>query len=102
MNARILSDIAEIKKKYDSEGFVILGIFGSFAREDETEGSDLDILYEFREPFYTRYPGWAAYGRLEEIRQELQRSFGRKIDLASRNALDEVGVKHILPEVIYV
>ena len=36
MNSEIVSRIKKIKKKYSSRGFIILGIFGSYARNEET------------------------------------------------------------------
>jgi predicted nucleotidyltransferase len=102
MRRELLGKIGFLKRRYEPEGFIILGVFGSYARGEETPQSDLDILYELREPFYTKYAGWDACGRLEDIKQELQQALGGKIDIASRNGLNEIGRKYILPEVVYV
>ena len=37
--------IAAAKRDYDSEGFMLLGVFGSQARGDSGSDSDLDLLY---------------------------------------------------------
>lgn len=39
--------IIEVMKPYQPKK---IGIFGSFARGENSEGSDLDILYNFEEP----------------------------------------------------
>ena len=36
----ILQKLKELKLKYEAEGFEILGLFGSYARGEETESSD--------------------------------------------------------------
>jgi len=102
MDDQLLDKIRQVKAKYFVEGFIILGIFGSFARDEADENSDLDILYEFQEQFYVLHPGWSAYARLEEIKKELTDILGRQVDLAGRNALDLVAQRHIMPEVRYV
>lgn len=90
------------QQHYQKEGFIILGVFGSRARGDNREDSDLDILYRLEAEFFTRYPGWGAAGRLQEIRGELRDRIGIEIDIANEGALHPVGRKHILPETVYV
>lgn len=102
MNNEIISKIRKIKEKYNSKGFIILGIFGSYARNEETAKSDIDILYEMTQQFYDRYPGWDVFSVIEEIEKEIENSLGKKIDLTDLNALKKVGRKYILPEVQYV
>ena len=102
MNNEIISRIKKIKEKYNSRGFIILGIFGSYARNEETSESDIDILYEMTQKFLDKYPGWDVFPVIEEIEKELEISLGKKIDLTDLNALKKVGRKYILPEVQYV
>lgn len=94
--------LKEEKIHYLSEGFVILGIFGSRARGDHQPDSDLDILYRLEDRFYDRHPGWSAAARLQEIREELCDRIGLEVDLANEGALHAVGKKYILPETVYV
>jgi uncharacterized protein len=55
-------------------------IFGSVARGEDHEGSDLDLLVEVREPDYVG---------LEELRSELEDELGVRIDLAVEGLLKE-------------
>jgi len=43
-NIHILNILKESKSEMAKEGFLILGIFGSYARGDDTPSSDVDIL----------------------------------------------------------
>lgn len=56
-----------------------LALFGSFARNDAGEASDLDILVEFSQPV-----SLSAFLALED---ELKALTGRDVDLVSRDAL---------------
>jgi len=102
MDKQIIEKIKDMKRKYEPEGFVILGVFGSYARGEETAQSDIDILYEMKDDFYNRFSGWDAYSRIEDIREEIHQAIGWSVDLADKNGLKRVGKKYILPEVVYV
>ena len=102
MNPEILNKIKRIKQKYEAEGFILLGIFGSYARGEQTPESDIDILYDLNEHFYTSYRGLEAYGEIERIRQELAGELHKSVDMAGIRTLNDIGKKYILPEVLYV
>jgi uncharacterized protein len=102
MRQDILDKIRFLKNKYDPQGFIVIGVFGSFARGDETEKSDIDILYDCSDSLFNRYSGWDFFGFYEEVKADFERELGRKVDLADRKALNRIGEKYILPEVVHV
>ncbi len=53
-------------------------LFGSFARGEAGENSDIDLLVRFSKPI-----GWTFYG----IAEDLENALGRKVDLATENML---------------
>ncbi len=65
----------EIKTKYDVKK---IGIFGSYARHEENEESDVDILVEFEEPTLHNFMSLIDY---------LENLFGRKVDLVTQKSL---------------
>jgi predicted nucleotidyltransferase len=71
----------ELKERY---GVKKIGIFGSFARGEQKEISDVDILVEFERPIGLRFFELADY--IEEILEI-------KVDLLTPNALKQ---KHLL------
>jgi len=94
-----LDEIKEIIKKHKDElkekySVKEIGIFGSFARGEATEDSDIDILVEFEKPI-----GLFKFLELEEYLSNL---IGREVDLVSKKALKPHIGKHILEEVITV
>jgi len=94
-----LDEIKEIIKKHKDElkekySVKEIGIFGSFARGEAKEDSDIDILVEFEKPI-----GLFKFLELEEYLSNL---IGREVDLVSKKALKPHIGKHILEEVVTV
>jgi hypothetical protein len=98
----ILSKLRELKPKYEAEGFVILGLFGSYSRDEQTEGSDIDILIDTKKEFLDRYVGFRAFSKFDEIKNEMRSIFHREIDFVDRQGLLQRGNDYILSKAIYV
>lgn len=71
-----------------------IGVFGSVARADNANASDVDILVEFSQPI-----GFFKFIELEEF---LSRIIGKKVDLVTKRALKPAIKEEILQEVVYV
>ncbi|HQI05251.1 MAG TPA: nucleotidyltransferase domain-containing protein [bacterium] len=98
----IVNKVKIAKKKYESSGFIILGIFGSYARNEENESSDLDILYELSSDFRAKFKGFKAIAEINRIKEELEDHFGMKIDLVDRSTQNSSKPSPILSEAVYV
>lgn len=78
-------------KKY---GITHIGIFGSVARGEQAENSDVDVCYEGRVP---------SLQTLDLIQTDLENLFGTKVDLVRiRSNMNVVLRNRILKEGIYV
>jgi len=82
------------KELYEKYKIKEIGIFGSFVRGEEKEGSDIDILVEFEE-----VPGLIKFIEIEEY---LSKILGRKVDLVRKPAIRRELKSKILKEVVYV
>ncbi|HHN65692.1 MAG TPA: nucleotidyltransferase [Nitrospirae bacterium] len=83
---RILSEHKEeIREKY---GVVILGVFGSYAREEQSKVSDVDILVEIERPIGLKF---------FELWDNLENLLNVKVDLLTVKAVKQ---KHLLWESI--
>ena len=82
----------EIRKRY---GVVILGIFGSYARGEQNELSDIDILVELEKPIGLKF---------FELWDELENLLGVKVDLLTIRAVKQKPNlwKSIEEDVVYV
>jgi len=79
----ILSKLKELKPTYAKEGLILLGLFGSYARDTQTKFSDIDVAYKLDyDKFSLNYKGgFAKLLRIDEVKKELQAIFHTPIDL---------------------
>ena len=70
--------ITEVAKRHHA---VNLRLFGSVARGEENEQSDIDLLVDF-------LPGSTLLDQVDLI-EELSRFFGRRVDVVSTRALNK-------------
>jgi uncharacterized protein len=71
-----------------------LGIFGSYARQEQTEESDVDVLID-----YDHAP---TLFKLVELRGYLSEVLGTKVDLVTKNGLKPRIRDRVLSEVVYL
>jgi len=67
--------VDDICSKY---GINYLGLFGSVARGEEKPESDIDLLVKFKKT------NKLGLFELENLREELENKFGRKVDLVTK------------------
>jgi hypothetical protein len=70
-----------------------IGIFGSMARGEAMEGSDLDVLVEFAEPTFDNYM---------DLKFEIEDTLGMPVDLVIEDSLKPRLRPIIAQEVVYV
>lgn len=79
-----------LKKRYPIKQ---IGVFGSIARGDAHDGSDVDIVVEFNAPIGIEFV---------DLAEELEILLKTKVDLVSRNAIRPAYWAHIEKDVVYV
>lgn len=92
-----LTDIEEILRRYKPilrEKYKVkeIGIFGSYARGEQLETSDIDILVQLYEPV-----GWEFL----DLKEFLESILNNNVDLVTNNALKSRIRDKILKEVVY-
>ncbi len=78
----ILHKLNILKKSYQNEGIEIYALFGSYAKDTFDEFSDIDIAYKINyQEFSKKYKdGFSKLLRLQNIKEELEKTFGKKVD----------------------
>jgi predicted nucleotidyltransferase len=71
-----------------------IGIFGSYARDEARDDSDVDVFVEFEDEKRT-------YDNFFALHELLERLLGRRVDLVTDKALTEAKARLILPTVRY-
>jgi uncharacterized protein len=92
----ILRTIRSKKSEITRLGIKNIGIFGSYARDEQTENSDIDILIDF-EPEKENFDNYmAVYDIIEKLFEN------QRIEIITRNGLSPYIGPKILKEVMYV
>jgi len=94
----ILSKLKELKPNYEKEGLILLGLFGSYAKDTQNNFSDIDIAYKIDyDKFSQNYKdGFSKLLRIDDIKKELQQTFKIKVDFVPDNN------KELFKDIIYV
>ena len=91
----ILSEMKQQKMELQNLGIVSIGLFGSYAREDQSKKSDIDILIEFH-PEKENFDNYmTVYDMLENLFAD------EKVEIVTKNGLSPHIGPQILKEVIY-
>lgn len=77
----------------DRYGLSSIGIFGSYARNEQREDSDLDLLVEFSEPVGLEFI---------DLADELENLLHLKVDLVSKAGVANRYLPQIQKDILYV
>jgi hypothetical protein len=81
----------ELRQRF---GVKAIGLFGSFARGDASDGSDIDVVVELERPDLFDLIG---------VKQTLEEAFGRKVEVIRLRETMNVSLKHrIQRDAVYV
>ncbi|WP_321311955.1 nucleotidyltransferase domain-containing protein [Halarcobacter sp.] len=94
----IINKLKELKPIYQKEGLEIVGVFGSYAKDSNTDYSDIDIAYKLDyEKFSKKYiGGFSKLLRIDSIKDELQSIFKQPVDFVPDTN------KEIMKDIVYV
>jgi predicted nucleotidyltransferase len=95
---KTLQDIRSVLLKYKDQLFAeypikSMAIFGSFARNEQTESSDLDLMVEFNDKIGIQFI---------DLADELENYIGLRVDLVSREGIKDRYFQAIKSDLIYV
>ncbi len=92
----ILSTLKQCKPELLKYGVLNIGLFGSYSRNEQVSGNDIDLLIEF-EPEKESFDNYmAVYDLFESLFKN------QKIEVVTKNGLSPYIGPQILKEVMYV
>lgn len=89
----ISKKVVPILQKHD---VIHASVFGSFARGDATEDSDVDILVEFQEGLKK------SLLDLVELKQQMEDNTGKAVDIVTRKGLDQKITKYVHKNIVQI
>ena len=91
----ILSEMQKHKRELHRLGIVKIGLFGSYARGEQSEKSDIDILIEFA-------PDKESFDNFMMVYDILENLFkNEKVEIVTKKGLSPYIGPQILKEVLY-
>jgi len=99
MQVKSRSEIEQLLRHYRKDleaefGVSELGLFGSYARGEQTDKSDVDILVQFERPI--------SLFRFIALEEQLSKIVECKVDLVTKKGLKPFIGRRILSEVVYL
>lgn len=95
MNSSMIFSLLERNQQLLGQyGVEQIGLFGSFVRNEQTDQSDIDFLVKFSQ-------GKKSLHNLVGLADDLEKLFGRKVEVVTRESLSPYIGPYILKEVQY-
>ncbi len=82
----------ELQQRY---GVVKIGLFGSYAKDEQNENSDIDIVVEIDKE-HKRLSSFFG------LKRELEKAFAKRVDLGTQSSIKPLVKKYIQKEILYV
>jgi len=83
---RILKTLREHDERLRAFSVRKIGLFGSYAKGNETDASDIDFLVEFEKPTYDNFYNLIEY---------LESLFGKRVEVLTPSALETMRVEEV-------
>jgi len=99
---KIVEDLQTFNNQYAPNGFKIISLFGSYARQTNDIFSDIDLTYKVDAPTFYNDNAFEALSKLEMIKKELEGKFHKKIDLIPVNTKNSLIQQQLQKEQIFI
>ena len=94
LSSEVIKSIHQRKALLEEYGVKSVDVFGSVARDEAKEGSDVDLLVDFEKP--------VSLFKFLRLKTKLEEALGCKVDMVTRAALKPQLRDRILGELVHV
>ena len=91
----VLTTLKKNKNKLKKFGVKKIGLFGSYSKETQNKGSDIDFVVEFEE-------GQKSFDNFMDLKFFLEDLFNKEIDLVTRESIKQEFKDSIMESLEYV
>lgn len=91
----VLSILKKEQGKLKELGIKKIALFGSYVRNTQTKKSDIDFVVEFKK-------GKKTYDNFIKASNFLEKLYGKKIDLVTKESISPYIKPYIIKEMVYV
>jgi len=99
--SNIITYLHEIKKELNAEGISKIGLFGSFARDEDSVYSDIDIAIQKEENYLLSRTAYDYFDEVSKIKALIKQKFHRNTDIFDLDSNSSMKT-HIMKDLIYV
>jgi predicted nucleotidyltransferase len=99
---KIIKELHHYNKKYQEEGFSLVSLFGSYARDENDIFSDIDLTYKINHEIFFKDNAFAKLAKIDEIKKELEDKFHKKVDLIPANTSNTQIQKTLQKEQVFI
>jgi len=97
----ILHYLGELKQELKPHGIEEMALFGSYAKEEQTVYSDIDIAIRKKKNFLDDYSAYEYFEMLSSIKEKVRQKLHKSIDIFDMDSQSSFK-KSIENELIYV
>jgi len=97
----ILQYLQEIKSELQNDGIVSLALFGSFARNEQSVYSDIDIAIQKKDDYLKNKTAYNYFNEIAKIKALIQNKFHRNSDIFDLDS-DSIMKENIEKDLLYV
>jgi len=97
----ILQKLKDIKPKFEKQGISSIAVFGSYARDEATQSSDIDVAIKFEDGFLNNNDVWAYFNTINSLKDNISKALSMKCDILDLDSSSHI-LNRVKSEMIYV
>jgi predicted nucleotidyltransferase len=97
----ILQYLKEIKEDLADDGIISLALFGSFARDEQSVYSDIDIAIRKEKNYLQKRDAYSYFNEIDKIKQMIKSKFHRNSDIFDLDSNSSI-TQNIQRDLLYV
>jgi len=97
--SNILNYLKTLQKRHNE--IEKIGLFGSYAKDNFNEFSDIDVAIKLKQKFLKNEDVWAYFNTLNDIQNNVSSHFHTKVDVFDLDSSSDI-LENVKKEIIYV